>query len=383
MLNFDYQNVTRILFGRGQIAELGNLLSQKKVLLIAGGGSIQKNGVLSQVKAALANNQLLEFWGVEPNPEFDTLMRAVEIAKKENVDFLLAVGGGSVADGTKFIAAAAKTQSNPWDILEKSAPVSSAIPMGVVLTLPATGSESNPTAVISRRSTGQKLHFSTPHCQPVFAILDPETTYSLPPRQVSNGIVDTFVHVMEQYLTYPANGTLQDRLAEGLLQTLVEQGPLALAQPNDYEVRATLMWTSTLALNGLVGQGVPQDWATHMIGHQLTALCNIDHARTLACVLPAVMDYKRDKKRDKILQYGARVFGLTVGDKTARIAQTIEKTRQFFDSVGTSPKLTSYGFSAAQIPQIIAGLERDGLTRLGEHGDITPTDAAKILELAL
>lgn len=383
MLNFEYQNATRILFGRGQIAQLGTLLEGKKVLLIAGGGSIRENGVLTQVKSALTQSTLLEFWGVEANPEYDTLMRAVAIAKKEQVDFLLAVGGGSVADGTKFIAAAAKSTGEPWDILEAGAVVKDAIPLGVVLTLPATGSESNPTAVISRRAKGQKLHFATPLCQPVFAILDPETTYSLPPRQVSNGIVDTFVHVMEQYLTYPAGSTLQDRLAEGLLQTLVELGPVAMKQPRDYEVRATLMWTSTLALNGLIGQGVPQDWATHMIGHQLTALCEIDHARTLACVLPALMDYKQEKKREKILQYGARVFGITSGDESSRIQQAIEKTRQFFDSVGTSPRLTQYGFSAAQIPTILTGLERDGMTKLGEHGDITPKDAAKILELAL
>ena len=255
--------------------------------------------------------------------------------------------------------------------------------MGVVLTLPATGSESNPTAVISRRAKGQKLHFATPLCQPLFAILDPETTYSLPTRQVANGIVDTFVHVMEQYLTYPAGGIVQDRLAEGLLQTLVEQGPLALSRPHDYDVRATIMWTSTLALNGLIGQGVPQDWSTHMIGHQLTALCGIDHARTLAAILPAVMDYKREQKREKILQYGARVFGIVSGDESTRITQAIEKTRQFFESVGTPAHLTAYGFDASQIPQIITGLKRDGLNKLGERENITPEDAGKILALAL
>ncbi|HYQ45151.1 MAG TPA: iron-containing alcohol dehydrogenase, partial [Polyangiaceae bacterium] len=294
MRNFTFQNPTRILFGRGQIEAIADEIpADARILLVAGGGSIRSNGVLDMVLKALEGRTVHEFWGVMPNPDVATLLPALEIVRAESIDFILAVGGGSVIDGAKLIAAAARTEAEPWAILAKGARVTSALPLGVVLTLPATGSESNGAAAISNKETGQKLVFVSPHCFPRFAVLDPETTFSLPPRQISNGIADAFVHVLEQYLTYPAGGALSDRLAEALLLILKEQAPLALTDPQNYEVRANLMWAANLALNGLIGQGVPQDWTTHHIGHELTALYALDHARSLAIVLPAVLEARR------------------------------------------------------------------------------------------
>lgn len=296
MNNFNLHTPTRILFGKGAIAELrAQIPAQARVLITYGGGSVKKTGVLDQVYQALEGLDVLEFGGIEPNPAYETLMKAVELVRAEKVTFLLAVGGGSVLDGTKFIAAAAHypEDKDPWNILlTRGNDVTSAIPMGSVLTLPATGSESNSGAVVSRRATGDKQAFMSDFVQPVFAILDPVYTYTLPVVQVANGVVDAFVHTIEQYLTYPVNAKVQDRFAEGLLLTLVEEGPKALAEPENYDVRANVMWAATMALNGLIGAGVPQDWATHMLGHELTAMHGLDHAQTLAIVLPALLNEK-------------------------------------------------------------------------------------------
>jgi NADP-dependent alcohol dehydrogenase len=384
MRDFDFQNPTRILFGRGQIENIAeHIPADARVLLVAGGGSIRKNGVLNQVKAALAGRTLHEFWGVTPNPDVAALLPALDIVRAEGIDFVLAVGGGSVIDGAKLIAAAARTEAEPWAILAKGARVTCALPIGVVLTLPATGSESNGAAAISNRETGQKLVFVSPLCFPRFAVLDPETTFSLPPRQVSNGIADAFVHVLEQYLTYPAGGVLSDRLAEALLLTLKEQGPLALSEPSNYPVRANLMWAANLALNGLIGQGVPQDWTTHHIGHELTALFGIDHARSLAIVLPAVLEARRQQKAEKILQFGARVFGISAASDAEAIDTTIAQTVAFFESLGIPTRLSAHGIGEEAIPQIVARLKANRRLRMGERLDITPEAAGKILALAL
>ena len=311
MFNFTYHNPTRILFGEGQIANLTPLLPKgSKIMLTYGGGSIKQNGVYDQVIQALAGFDVVEFSGIEPNPAYETCMKAVALVKQQQIDFILAVGGGSVIDGAKFIAAAARYDGDGWDILTRKAKVKAAVPLACVLTLPATGSESNSGSVITKYSTQQKLSFMSPHVYPTFAVLDPTVTYSLPPRQIANGAVDAFVHIVEQYLTYPVEAAVQDRFAEGLLLTLLEYGPKSLAQPTNYDVRANLMWAATMALNGLIGVGVPQDWATHMIGHELTALYGLDHAQTLAIVLPALLQQQRQQKRQKLLQYGQRVFGL-------------------------------------------------------------------------
>lgn len=384
MRNFNFQNSTRILFGRGQIENIADEIpADARVLLVAGGGSIRKNGVLDQVTKALVGRDVHEFWGVAPNPDVAALLPALDIVRKERIDFVLAVGGGSVIDGAKLIAAAARTEVEPWAILAKGARVTGALPLGVVLTLPATGSESNGAAAISNKETGQKLVFVSPHCFPRFAVLDPETTFSLPRRQVSNGIADAFVHVLEQYLTYPAGGVLADRLAEGLLLTLKEQGPLALSDPQNYEVRANLMWAANLALNGLIGQGVPQDWTTHHIGHELTALFGIDHARSLALVLPAVLEARRQQKAEKLLQFGARVFGIRGADEAEVIDTTIAQTAAFFESLDIPTRLSAYGIGEEVVPQVVAKLKADRRLRMGERLDITPEAAGKILTLAL
>lgn len=384
MENFVFHNPTRVIFGKGQIASLKHELpAQARVMVTYGGGSILRNGVMDQVRQALAGRSVVEFGGIEPNPAYETLMEAVKLAKAEKIDYLLAVGGGSVVDGTKFIAAALKFEgSDPWDILAKHAPVKAAVPLACVLTLPATGTEMNGNSVVSRKATGDKLAFHSPLVLPQFSILDPETTYSLPARQVANGVVDAFVHTTEQYLTYPADARIQDRFAEGILLTLIEEGPRALAEPQNYAVRANVMWAATQALNGLIGLGVPQDWATHMIGHELTAMHGLDHAQTLAIVLPAVLEVQRQFKREKLLQYAERVWGITSGDADARINAAIQATRDFFERMGVPTKLAGHKLDGSSIPAVVAKLTEHGMTALGERGNITPEVSQRILELA-
>lgn len=382
MENFAFYNPVKILFGKGQIANIAlEIPVDAKILVTYGGGSIKTNGVYDQVKTALTGRTFLEFGGIEANPHLETLLKAVELIRAEGVNFLLAVGGGSVIDGTKFIAAAVPFDGDPWDILAKHAPIKTAIPFGAVLTLPATGSEMNTNSVVTKWETQEKLFFSSPLVFPKFSVLDPETTFSLPPRQVSNGIVDAFTHVMEQYLTYPVNAPLQDRMAESILQTLIEEGPKTLVDLRDYEARANVMWCATMALNGLIGVGVPQDWATHMIGHELTALHGLDHAQTLAIVLPNMLTIKRDRKWGKLLQYAERVWGLVDGEEDVRINRAIQKTRDFFESVGVHTKLSDYGVGLDVIPLITDRFEKRGFVALGEHQDVTPKVVEQVLAL--
>ena len=390
MLNFDYQNPTRIIFGQGSTSKLSRSVPPKaRVLVLYGGGSVRRNGTLDDVLAALQQDgerHVAEFSGIEPNPTFETLMRAVQQVQEEQIDFLLAVGGGSVIDGTKFVAAAARlpASEDAWSILEsRGRVIKDALPFGAVLTLPATGSEMNAGGVVTRAATHDKISFSSRLLYPQFSILDPVRTYTLPARQVANGVVDAFVHTMEQYLTYPVDARVQDRFAEGLLRTLVEIGPDAVARPEDYDTRANLVWSATMALNGLIGAGVPQDWATHMIGHELTALHGIDHGRTLAIVLPAVMEVRREAKRVKLLQYAERVWDIRDGDADARIDAAIARTRSFFESLGVPTRLGDYQLGADAIDPLVAALEKHGMTQLGEKQDITPDVSRQILQAAL
>jgi len=384
MDNFDLHNPTRILFGRGRIADLGDRVpADAKVLVLFGGGSAERNGVLGQVREALGGRTVVEFGGIEPNPRYATALKAVERIRDEGIGFLLAVGGGSVIDATKFIAAAALHEGDPWEILtSRGSAVTGAMPFGTVLTLPATGSEMNAASVITHAEKGAKLPFISPHVYPVFSVLDPEVTCTLPARQIANGVADPFVHVVEQYLTYPVGAHVQDGFAETLLRTLIELGPKALETPDDYEVRASLMWTATLALNGLIGAGVPQDWASHMIGHEITALNGTDHARTLAVVLPSLLNDQRVPKRDKLLQYAANVWNIRDGSDEERIDAAIQATRAFFESLGIDTRPGDYGIGAPEIERIVTALEEHGMTALGEHGAIAPADARRILEAA-
>jgi NADP-dependent alcohol dehydrogenase len=384
MENFTYFNPTRIHFGRGQIAAIDKEIpAASKVLLLAGGGSIRTNGVHEQVRKALGSRPTWEFFGVEANPDYDTLMRAVAIVRKEKIDWILAVGGGSVVDGAKFVAAAVPYEGEPWEILQtRGSKMKTALPVGAVLTLPGTGSEANGAAVVSRRAIKEKLAFITPLVFPRFSVLDPETTFTLPERQIANGVGDAFTHVIEQYLTYPARAAIQDRFAESVMHVLIDEGPTAVREPANYEARSNVVWAATWALNGAIGAGVPQDWASHMIGHELTALHGIDHARTLAVVVPNLLNVQRGAKRGKLLQYGERVWGITEGDEESRITQAIEKTRGFYESLGLKTRLADYNVQASVAGEVAGRLKARGLVKMGERGDISPETVERILKLA-
>ena len=386
MLNFNYRNPTHVVFGKDRIAELDQLVpANAKVLITYGGGSVVRFGTLDKVKAALGNRTVVEFGGIEANPKYDTLMQAVEVARKENIDFLLAVGGGSVMDGTKFIALATQFDGDTTSLLHHGfAPVPVAedkvIPLGVIATLPATGSEMNAFAVVSYK--GGKFPVNHPSVYPTFAMLDPELTFSLPKIQVANGVVDAFVHVLEQYATYPVDARVQDRTAEGIMRTLIEIGPITVEEPTNYEARANLMWSATSALNGMIGVGVPFDWTTHMIGHELTAIFNIDHAQTLAVVLPSVWRVLKTQKQAKLLQYAERVWDITAGDEESRVEQAIVKTEAFFQQVGLKTRLRDHGVEKAQIDTVINALEAHGMTALSESGKVDLAVSRQILDMA-
>jgi NADP-dependent alcohol dehydrogenase len=380
MQNFTYQNPVRIVFGKGSIQQLGTLIpAGQKILMTYGGGSIKQNGVYDQVMQALADRAVIEFGGIQPNPRYETLMKAVEICRQQEVGFLLSVGGGSVLDGTKFIAAATYfTESDPWDILAKRASFEKALPIGCVLTLPATGSEMNMLSVISRDSTQEKLIFGNPCVFPQFSILDPEATLSLSIQQTRNGVVDAFIHVTEQYMTYPADAALQDRQSEALLLALLDEGPKVVNTPSDVAARANIMWIATQALNGLIACGVPQDWSTHLIGHELTAFYGLDHAQTLAVVLPAVWQHQKNAKAAKLAQYGTRVLGLPPSEDIA--GQAITKTEDFFRSLGMKTRLSEYGIGTERFEEISARFEQRGIN-LGEKGAIGRKEVVEILQL--
>jgi NADP-dependent alcohol dehydrogenase len=384
MENFTYFNPTRIHFGRGQIAAIDKELPvQSRILLLAGGGSIRSNGVYDQVRKALGARVLLEFFGVEANPDYDTLMKAVALARTEKVDWILAVGGGSVLDGAKFVAAAVPYAGDPWEILvTRGSKLQSALPIGAVLTLPGTGSEANGAAVISRRSIKEKLAFIHPLAFPRFSILDPETTATLPERQISNGVADAFTHVIEQYLTYPAEAAVQDRFAESVMRVLIDEGPRSVKNPRDYDARANVVWAATWALNGAIGAGVPQDWSSHMIGHELTALHGIDHARTLAVVVPSLLNVQRASKGAKLIQYGERVWGIREGSDDARIDAAIERTRGFYEALGLRTRLIDYNVKIGTAAEVAGRLKARGLLKIGERGDITPEIVERILRQA-
>ena len=382
MNNFEFYNPVKIIFGKNQISKISDEVKPfNKILLTYGQGSIKKNGVYKQVKDALDGKHIVEFGGIEANPVYETLMKAVEIAKKEKIDFILAVGGGSVIDCSKFIAAAINYEnSDPWDMLSKYDSFDSAIKLGAVLTIPATGSEMNGNAVVTRKSTNEKLAFGSPLLMPVFSILDPETMYSLPNIQISNGIVDAFVHITEQYLTYSVNAAVQDAYAAALLKVLIQNGPRVLADRKDYDANANLMWAATNALNETLSVGVPTDWSTHMIGHELTAMYGIDHAQTLAIVLPGVLEIMKEKKQDKLLHFAKNVWGIEGDDKTLIINMAIKYTEDFFNSVGIKTKLSDYNIPNDAIQILCERLENRRYVKLGENRDINPEIVEQILQ---
>jgi NADP-dependent alcohol dehydrogenase len=387
MLNFDFYNPTRIIFGKNRLKSIDKYIpADATVLITYGGGSAKKSGLIDKVKTVLGKRKVYEFGGIEPNPHYETLVKAVEVVHKENIDFLLAVGGGSVIDGTKFIALASCYNGDSRDLLKFGlAPIpfdvtGKAISIGTVLTLPATGSEMNSGAVISHEHG--KYPVLSELVFPKFSILDPTITFTLPQIQLANGVIDAFVHTTEQYITYPVSAMVQDRIAEGILQTLIEIGPTTIAQPENYDTRANLVWCATLALNGIIGAGVPQDWATHMIGHEITALYGIDHGQTLAIVLPALLEVRREQKRAKLLQYAERVWHIENDSEEEKIDLAIRKTREFFESLGVKTRLSQYGVGADKIPVIVEQLKAHKMTALSETQDVTSDISQKILEKA-
>jgi len=387
MYNFSFHNPTTILFGKDQLSGIKNLVpTDAKVLLTYGGGSAKRSGLINQVKAVLGNRKVVEFAGIEPNPHYETLMKAVDVVRKEDIDFLLAVGGGSVIDGTKFIALASFYKGDATDLLKfgfipiTSDTVEKVLPIGTVLTLPATGSEMNNGAVISYEHG--KYPVMSNLVYPKFSVLDPVYTFTLPAIQVANGVVDAFVHTAEQYITYPVDAKVQDRMAEGILQTLIEIGPTTVAEPENYDARANHVWAATMALNGIIAVGVPQDWATHMIGHELTAMFGIDHGQTLAIVYPALLAEMKDQKQAKLLQYAERVWGITEGHDDEKMDLAIQNTRKFFESLGIKTHLSEYGVKAEQLSDVVNQLKAHGMTALSETGKITPEVSRRILERA-
>lgn len=385
MNDFEFYNPVRVFFGKNQMPKIaGQIAAGSRVMLLYGGGSIFRNGVYEGVKEALGRFEVTEFGGIEPNPLYETAMKAVEIIREKKIDFLLAAGGGSVIDATKFIAAAVQFRfGDPWNILAKKMPVVSALPIGVVLTLPATGTEMNKNSVISRKSTGEKLAFSSPFVFPKFSVLLPEAAGTLPQEQVANGIVDAFIHVTEQYLTYPVNAPIQDRFAEAIMLTLIEEGPKVYADPSDYDSMSNLMWSATMALNGLISCGVPGDWSVHDIGHELTAFHDLDHARTLAIVLPGLWKALKEEKKNKLLRYAERVWKITEGKEEERVDAAIGKTEDFFESLGVKTRLSAYGIGRETIEKIVARFtERKWIAR-GDRGLTTPEITRKALEFQL
>jgi NADP-dependent alcohol dehydrogenase len=385
MTNFEFYNPTNYVFGTNQIQKIAHLIPQNsKVLLAYGGGSIFKNGIHQQVVDALSGFEYVEFGGIEPNPRFETLMQAVELIKKENINFILAVGGGSVIDGVKFISGAVFFEGDPIEILQKRILIKDkAMPFGTVLTLPATGSEMNSGAVITIEATQEKLTTGGSALFPKFSICDPSVIVSLPKRQLQNGVIDAFTHVMEQYLTYPHDALLQDRFSESILQTLIEIGPEVVENPSDHKLASNFMWSCTMALNGLIQKGVPSDWATHMIGHELTALYEIDHARTLAIIAPNLYKVMFESKKDKLAQYGQRVWNIQNQDVDTTANLAIEKTVDFFQKMGMKTKLSENTTDFENTADIIVKrFEKRGWKALGEKQNITPDKVKSIVEMS-
>jgi NADP-dependent alcohol dehydrogenase len=313
-------------------------------------------------------------------------MKAVEIIREQKITFILAVGGGSVIDGVKFISGAVKYERDAIEILKKRilfTDLSKVIPFGTVLTLPATGSEMNSGAVVTIGATQEKLTLGGSALFPKFSIVDPTVIVSLPKRQLQNGVVDAFTHVMEQYMTYKHDALLQDRLAESILQTLIEVGPSVVENPADYKLASNFVWSATMALNGLIQKGVPSDWATHMIGHELTALYEIDHARTLAIIGPNLYRVLFETKKEKLAQYGQRVWNLT-GDSIDAIAhQAIDKTVDFFHTMGMKTKLSENTENYKETADFIVNrFQERGWLAMGEKQNITLEKVREIVEMS-
>ena len=377
-MEFSYHNPTAIEFGQGKIKKIANKIAKdKKILVVYGGGSIKTNGVYDQVIKALENHTFLEFSGVEVNPTIETMNKAVKIVKEEKIDFILAVGGGSVIDGCKYLAAASLYDGDGWDFLDGTKEVEKALPLGVVLTLAATGSESNNLTVLSKKQSDEKRMYFSNYSYPQFAIMDPSVMATLSDRQLGNGLVDAFVHTSEQYLTHPTTALVNDGYAETLFRGLVKLA-------DTWENRRTYTWLENLmhianqALNFQIGAGVPQDWSTHLIGHELTAYYNLDHARSLAVVQPYLLEVMNEDKKEKIAQLGKNVFGIQNDNKAV-----IKAIEAVYNKVGVPTKLSAYEIDDKVISNVSAALTKNGYTAMGENANITLDKVATILTMSM
>lgn len=384
MENFTYKNPTKIIFGEGQIKTLRDEIpANKRILLLYGGGSIKTNGIYEQVLKTLEGYDIVEFGGVLPNPEYELLEEAVVVIKKEKRDFILAVGGGSVIDAAKFLSAASLYEGDTWEMIQKRAELLEVLPFASILTLPATGSEMNSGFVLSRTATKEKLSMGSPLLFPKFSVLDPTVITTIPKHQIVNGIVDAMNHTFEQYLTYPVGGALQDRFAEGILLTLIEEGKKVVEDATNYEAAASFMWSCTLALNGLIAQGVPTDWAVHGMGHELTALFGIDHACTLAIIGPNHYRYNMKQKKEKLAQFAERVWGIDAGTVEEKAQKGLDCLVDFYHSLGVKTRLSDYVVNYEGTAEIIAQRFTDrGWSGIGEKREITPEDVAEILKMS-
>jgi len=385
MNKFNFYNPVQVVFGKDRLSELDKYIPKEaKVLVLYGGGSVKKYGTLEKVITALGERTVGEFGGIEPNPKYETLLKAVALVKAEGYDFLLAVGGGSVIDGTKFVSLASAFEGDAHMLLtdyKRHKEIKEVLPLGTVVTLPATGSEMNSGGVVS--FNGGKFPFNNPKIFPKVSFIDPALTMTLPKTQVANGIIDAFIHTTEQYLTYPVEGRFQDRTSEGIMRTLIEVGPTTLENPEDYDARANLVWCATMALNGLISAGVPQDWGSHMIGHELTALFGIDHGKSLAIVAPALWMVLKEQKKEKLVQFAERVWDIREGTDDEKAIEAIEKTRTFFESLGVKTHLRDYDVAESDIDKIIEALTAHGMVKLSESKKVTPEVSREILKCAL
>ncbi len=385
MLNFEFKNPTKIIFGKGEIQKLKNEIpNDARVLILYGGGSIKSNGIYEQVLSALEGFQTEEFGGIPANPEYEVLMDALRMIQEKNINYLLAVGGGSVIDGTKFLAAASLYDGDPWEILKKPVRIfeGQALPFSTVLTLPATGSEMNSGYVISRRETGEKLSSGGPGLFPQVSVLDPEVVRSIPKKQIANGIADAYSHVLEQYMTYPTSATLQDRFSESIMQTLQEIAPKMLGEDFDYDAAANFMWCCTMALNGLIAKGVPTDWAVHAMGHELTAQFGIDHARTLAIIAPSHYRFNLESKKEKLAQYAERIWGITEGSTEEKAENGIRRMEAFFHSIGIPTRLSEYTTAYDGCAERVEKTFTERNWMLGEYRKLSPQDAKQIVQMS-
>ncbi|MEH7273449.1 iron-containing alcohol dehydrogenase [Neobacillus vireti] len=382
MQNFTFWNPTKLIFGKDQLDQLKNEIPRygKKVLVVYGGGSIKRSGLYDKVIHLLneIGAKVYELPGVEPNPRITTARKGVEICKNEGIDLLLAVGGGSVIDCTKLIAAGAKYDGDAWDLVIKKAGVKDALPFGTVLTLAATGSEMNSGSVITNWETNEKYGWGSPFTFPKFSILDPVHTFSVPRDQTIYGIVDMMSHVLEHYFHLDENTLFQDRMCESLLITVMETAPKLLENLESYEHRATILYSGTMALNGILNMGYRGDWATHNLEHAVSAVYDIPHGGGLAILFPHWMKHNLKVKPERFKQLAVRVFGVDPEGKSAEEAglEGIAKLREYWNRIGAPSRLADYDIDDSKIE-----LMADKAMIYGEFGNFTKLNREDVLAI--